>query len=177
MSYVVALRRVSRGFGWSLSARITSGPVTARHHEMSTAAANAAKKQRGRPFKPGRSGNPAGKAKGTRHRVTVLAEQMMEDEASAVVTAVVEAAKAGDMTAARIVLDRVAPARKGRPVKFTLPTFETAVQVVDGLGAIITAVADGTLTPDEAAAVANLIEMKRKAIETVEIERRIAALE
>jgi len=62
-------------------------------------------------------------------------------------------------------------------VKFTLPTFETAVQVVDGLGAIITAVADGTLTPDEAAAVANLIEMKRKAIETVEIERRIAALE
>ena len=121
---------------------------------MSTAAANAAKKQRGRPFKPGRSGNPAGKAKGTRHRVTVLAEQMMEDEASAVVTAVLEAAKAGDMTAARIILDRIAPARRGRPVKFTLPALETAAEIVRGLGAIITAVADGTLTPDEAAAVA-----------------------
>jgi hypothetical protein len=48
---------------------------------MSTAAANAAKKQRGRPFKPGRSGNPVGKAKGTRHRITVLAEKMMEDDA------------------------------------------------------------------------------------------------
>jgi hypothetical protein len=41
----------------------------------------------------------------------------------------------------------------------------------------ITAVADGTLTPDEAAAVANLIEIKRKAVETVEIERRVADLE
>jgi len=115
---------------------------------MSTAAANAAKKQRGRPFKPGRSGNPVGKAKGTRHRITVLAEKMMEDDAPAVVTAVLGAAKAGDMTAARIILDRVAPARRGRPVKFTLPTLETAAEIVRGLGAIVTAVADGTLTPD-----------------------------
>jgi uncharacterized protein DUF5681 len=144
---------------------------------MSTAAANAAKKQRGRPFKPGRSGNPVGKAKGTRHRITVLAEKMMEDDAPAVVTAVLGAAKAGDMTAARIILDRVAPARRGRPVKFTLPTLETAAEIVRGLGAIITAVADGTLTPDEAAAVANLIEIKRKAVETFEIERRVADLE
>jgi hypothetical protein len=94
-----------------------------------------------------------------------------------VVTAVLGAAKAGDMTAARIILDRVAPARRGRPVKFTLPTLETAAEIVRGLGAIITAVADGTLTPDEAAAVANLIEIKRKAVETVEIERRVADLE
>jgi len=36
---------------------------------------------------------------------------------------------------------------------------------------------EAALDADEAAAVANLIEMKRKAIETVEIERRIAALE
>jgi hypothetical protein len=33
-------------------------------------AENAAGKQRGRPFRKGRSGNPSGKAKGTRHRAT-----------------------------------------------------------------------------------------------------------
>ena len=37
---------------------------------------NAAAKQRrrgpGRPFRPGQSGNPAGKPKGTRHRATML---------------------------------------------------------------------------------------------------------
>jgi hypothetical protein len=102
---------------------------------------------------------------------------MMEDDAAAVVTAVLEAAKAGDITAARIILDRVVPARKGRPIKFTLPALETASEIVRGLGAIIEAVADGTLTPDEGAAVANLMEIKRKAVETVEIERRVAALE
>jgi hypothetical protein len=33
------------------------------------------------------------------------------------------------------------------------------------------------LTPEEAASVAAVLEMHRKALETVEIERRVAALE
>ena len=37
--------------------------------------------------------------------------------------------------------------------------------------------ADGEISPDEAAVVAGVLEIKRRAIETVEIERRIAALE
>jgi hypothetical protein len=36
-------------------------------------------------FQPGRSGNPAGKARGTKHRVTILAERLMEDDAQDVV--------------------------------------------------------------------------------------------
>jgi len=39
----------------------------------------------------------------------------MEDDAPAVVTAVLAAAKAGDMTAARIILDRVA--QRGEAVR------------------------------------------------------------
>jgi hypothetical protein len=34
----------------------------------------------GRRFRPGESGNPAGKRPGTRHRVTMLAEKLMQDE-------------------------------------------------------------------------------------------------
>ena len=34
-----------------------------------------------------------------------------------------------------------------------------------------------TLTPDEAATIAGVIELKRRSIETVEIERRLATLE
>jgi hypothetical protein len=37
--------------------------------------------------------------------------------------------------------------------------------------------ADGEITPDEANAVASVIETKRKAIETQELEQRVAALE
>lgn len=80
------------------------------------------RKQRGRPFPKGRSGNPAGRPKGARNKATVLAEQLMADDAENVVRAVVKAAKRGDMAAARIVLDRIVPPRKGRPVKFTVPS-------------------------------------------------------
>ena len=144
---------------------------------MARKPANTGGNQAGSRFKPGQSGNPAGKAKGTRHRVTVLAEKLMEDEAAEVVKAVIAAAKTGDMTAARLVLDRISPPRKGRPVVFDLPSVETTADVLTALGAVVRAVADGTLTPDEAGSVAGLLEMKRKAIETVEIEARIAALE
>jgi hypothetical protein len=37
--------------------------------------------------------------------------------------------------------------------------------------------ARGEITPDEAATIAGVIELKRKSIETVEIERRLTELE
>jgi hypothetical protein len=37
--------------------------------------------------------------------------------------------------------------------------------------------AEGEITPDEAATIAGVLESKRKAIETVELEARIARLE
>ena len=42
---------------------------------------------------------------------------------------------------------------------------------------IIKAMADGEISPDEAATVAGILDAKRKAIETAELERRIEALE
>jgi len=138
---------------------------------------SAGKQRRGRPFEPGQSGNPAGKPKGTRSRQTLLAEKLMEDEAEDVVRAVIGAAKGGDMTAARLVLERIAPPRKGRPVVFDLPRVETAADVLQALGSVVQSVAAGTLTPDEGATVAGLLEVKRRAIETTELEQRISDLE
>jgi hypothetical protein len=138
---------------------------------------NSAAEQRGKPFKPGQSGNPSGKPKGARHRATVFAEKLMEDETGDVVRAVINAAKGGDMVAARLVLERIAPPRKGRTVRFELPPIEKASDVLTGLSALIQAVSIENLTPDEATTVASLIELKRRAIETLEIERRLVALE
>jgi 3-hydroxyacyl-CoA dehydrogenase len=74
-------------------------------------------------------------------------------------------------------LARVWPVRKGRPVAFALPPIETAANVLAALGSIAEAVAAGDLAPDEGQAVAAVVEAKRRAIETVDLERRIAALE
>jgi hypothetical protein len=117
------------------------------------------------------------KQPGTRHRITLLAEQLMADDAEGVVLKVVEAAKAGDMTAARLVLDRIVPLRKGRPVTIDLPEVTDAVGIVAALAAVIAAMGDGTLSPDEAAAVSSVIEGQRRAIETAELEARLRAIE
>jgi hypothetical protein len=128
---------------------------------------------RGRPFQPGNPGRP----KGARHRSTVLAEKLMADDIEGIVTAVVKAAKDGDMAAARIILDRLTPVRRGRPVQFDLPAATDAAGVLAAFDAVLQAVAGGELTPEEGASITNLLEARRKAIETVELEARIAALE
>jgi hypothetical protein len=54
---------------------------------------------------------------------------------------------------------------------------ETPADVVNALGTIAGAMAGGELTPDEANAVAGVIEFRRRAIETVEHEERLRKLE
>jgi len=140
-------------------------------------AENSAKKQRGKPFEKGQSGNPRGKPKGARHRTTILAEKLMADDAEAVVTAVIEAAKSGDMQAARIILDRICPPRKDSPLTFALPKIESAADAANAMSAIIVAVAAGEMSPGEATEIARLIESFTKARELGELEARLAALE
>jgi hypothetical protein len=140
-------------------------------------AEKSAKNQRGRPFQKGQSGNPGGKPPGTRARATVIGEKIMQDNADDIVKSVVEAAKNGDSCAMRLCVERLIPVRRGRPVMFDLPPIATAADVTSVLGTVVEAMAQGELTPDEAGAVAGVIEAKRRAIETVEFELRLQKLE
>lgn len=134
------------------------------------------RKSRGKPFQPGNPGGP-GRPEGSRNKATLLLDKMAGDDAEAVLRKQLELAKNGDQRAAEIVLSRVWPARKSRPVSLALPAISTAADVVAALGTVAGAMADGELTPDEAQAVSAVLEGKRRAIETVELEARITALE
>jgi hypothetical protein len=96
---------------------------------------------------------------------------------SAAVQAVLAAAKSGDMTAARLILERVSPVRRGCPVYLDLPAVKTAADVSAARAALTMAMAAGDVTPDEASPVASVFEMRRKALETEEFELRLQALE
>jgi len=128
-------------------------------------------------FKPGKSGNPAGKPPGTRHKTTLAVEALLDGEAEALTRKAVEMALAGDSTALRLCLERIAPVRKGRTVQFALPPVETASDIAASLQALLDAIAGGEVTPDEAVTVASVLEIKRKAMETVDFEARLARLE
>lgn len=136
-----------------------------------------AKQQRGKPFKPGQSGNPKGRPQGSRNKATLAMEALMESEADAITRKCIEKAKEGDMAAIRLCMDRLYPPRKDSPVSFELPPMESAADAVQVMGAILMALASGEVTPSEAQAVAGIVETFRRTIETSEMEARIAELE
>ena len=125
------------------------------------------------------AGNKAskGRPEGSRNKASLMAEKLMEGDAEAVIKTVVERAKGGDIQAARLILDRIVPVRKGRPVQIQLPDMAGAGDVVNALSATLKAVSEGDLTPDEAQALAHLLEVHRRAIETTDLEDRIEKLE
>jgi hypothetical protein len=128
-------------------------------------------------WKPGQSGNPKGRPRGSRNRVTLVALAAMEEGAEAIARKVVGLAKEGDMSAARLVLERLVPPAKERPIFLALPSTETATGIAEAQHAILQAVAAGDLLPGEGTALAGIVEARRKAVETLELEARISALE
>jgi Family of unknown function (DUF5681) len=124
-------------------------------------AASAAPAARATRWAPGQSGNPRGRPLGSRNRASLLLEHLIEGEGEAVVQALLAAAKGGDVSAARALLDRLVPPRKERPVK----------------AAVAAAVADGEMLPGEGEAVVKLLEAYARSAAAAELEERVAALE
>ena len=123
-------------------------------------------------FTPGTSGNPQGRPKGE----TAALRQSLAVGAADVVTAILKAAKAGDMQAAKIVLDRLLP-----PLKATTQTVHLALpdgaSPLDTARAILAATASGTLAPDIAAQLVAAVGTFCRIEEIEELRDRIAALE
>ena len=133
--------------------------------------------EQGPRWEPGKSGNPAGRPKGSRHVALLALDAIGAKAGKDIMTAVVNAAKGGDMRAADILLRRLWPERKGRPVLIDLPRIVGTSDIVTALGAVTNAVSTGELTPDEGAAVAGVLEAQRRAVETIDLEARLTALE
>ena len=128
-------------------------------------------------FKPCQSGNPAGRPKGARHRATIAIEALLDGEGEAITRKAIEAAKAGDMVAIRLVLDRICPPRKSMPIHIELPPIRDAGGVAEAQQEILRAACAGDLLLDEAQALSGLLEARRQSLETQELEARLIELE
>jgi hypothetical protein len=126
-------------------------------------------------FPPDRSGNPAGRPVGSRNKSTLAAEAALAARAEEVVEAVVGAAMAGKPAAMRICFDRLAPLRKGRPVRFALPRITSAADVVGAAGTIVAGMADGELTPAEAQDMLKALEAFQRVTSPARRARQAAA--
>jgi hypothetical protein len=109
---------------------------------------------RGR-FTAGNSGRP----KGARSRLITELEQAMELGAPEIVRILIARAHDGSMEAAKYVLERVAPSRRGRLVEIEgFPEIRTPADVPAALASLASAVGDATITIEEATAIGGLLQ-------------------
>jgi hypothetical protein len=128
-------------------------------------------------WKKGESGNPAGKKPGTRHKATLAVERLLDGEGEELTRKAIELALAGDLTALKLCLDRICPPKKSRPISIDLPDVKTSEGVSLAQTSVVQAVGEGDITPEEGQVLSNILELRRKSIETLEHEQRLGELE
>ena len=94
-------------------------------------------------FRPGESGNPGGRPKGSRNKATLAMEALLDGDGEEITRKAIDLAKDGDMGAIRVCMDRIAPPRRDRHVHFALPKMRKARDAVGASAAIVQAVSGG----------------------------------
>ena len=113
-----------------------------------------------------------GRPRGARNKINQRLEALFAQDAEAVVAATIEAARGGDTAAMSLVLSRIFPATKDRPIVLDLPAAPA-----EAARAVIAAVAAGEILLGDAERLMALIKAEAELASLAEIEARIAALE
>ncbi len=124
-------------------------------------------------WKPGQSGNPAGRPRGVGQvsRLRAAIAQHVPEMLDKLVTQ----AKDGDVQAARLLLERVLPPIK--PVEQAAPLALPDGTLTDQGRAVLNSVAAGEIAPAQGAQLLTAIATLARVIEIDELERRITTLE
>jgi len=126
-------------------------------------------------FLPGQSGNPAGRPRGARNKRTIAAERLFDEAAEPLTKTLIGLATLGHPAALRLCMDRICPTRD-RPVAFELPTIAAADDAVGAMASIVQGLADGDLTPTEAAKLARVVQTFVQTVSTAVLEQEVRQL-
>lgn len=123
-------------------------------------------------WKPGISGNPNGRPKGS-GKISLL-RASLEENLPQVIAALTVKAKGGDVAAIRLILDRVIPPLKAidtaTPLTLGDSPMESCRQVTEAVGS-------GDITPGQALQLMQGFATMAKVEELTELKKRLAALE
>ncbi len=128
-------------------------------------------------FKPGQSGNPAGRPKGSRHKASIIAEQLIDGQCEELVQRCISLALSGDTAMLKLCLDRLLPTKKSSPIKLKVPPIKNLTDLPKVTEVLGKAVFAGEIDPDSAERISRIVERHIKAIEIADIEERLSKLE
>ena len=128
-------------------------------------------------FKKGQSGNLKGRPKGSKNKSTIAAETLLEGSLERICRRVENEALNGNMQAAKMILDRILPAKRDRAIKIDLPQIHNGKDILKAVGAIMNAIASGEISPSEGESLSRILEKYSNALELHQFESRLSALE
>ncbi len=125
-------------------------------------------------FKPGQSGNPEGRPKGSKDRRTSY-RALLEPHAEDLINKAVTMAKEGDTTMLRLCIDRiVSPYRAIDPLVIL---DDLSGNLTEKGEKIIEAMGDGKITPSDTSNMLTALASQARITEIDELEKRIGRLE
>lgn len=131
------------------------------------------KKRPPNQWQPGQTGNPKGRPPG-QSEITKLRKSIMND-APDILAGLVTAAKAGDVQAARLILERVLPPVK--PMEQAIELELTGDTLTEQGRAVLSAVSTGALPPGQGGQLIAAIGALARVAEIDELTARIIKLE
>jgi hypothetical protein len=133
-------------------------------------------KVRGRPFEPGNKLGQ-GRPKGSRNKARNPAQLLLDQHAEAITRVCIIAAMKGNLKALQLCMERITPPRRDPAVQIRLGPTNTVSEVAAASQRVVRGIGLGKITPAEGEKITNVLENRRKVIETVEVDSRIANLE
>lgn len=125
-------------------------------------------------FRPGVSGNPAGRPKGKQNRRTALKE-LLDPHADKLVEKAVQLALDGDVTALRLCLERIIPPVKAKDDTVIVSDMNGSLS--EKAETVANAMAMGRLTPDQGQRFLSGLAMVSRVREVDELAKRVEMLE
>jgi len=101
----------------------------------------------------------------------------MAEHGMAIIKKCLLMALSGDRTALRMCMERVFPVAKVSGKGFFMPPVKTAADLAAASERVTQAAAQGKITAQEGDAMTNILEKRRRMLETEDLERRVVELE
>jgi len=123
-------------------------------------------------YKKGESGNPRGRPKDK--TTAIMLRKSINADMPEIIKTLVNSAKNGDVSAAKVLLDRVCPALKPQSMSISLPISDSLPEMGS---AIIKATLSGVVAPDIGSQLITALSSQGKLVELQELTKRLEALE
>lgn len=121
-------------------------------------------------FQKGKSGNPAGRPKGSKNKVNAKMRAALEAHSAELLKVVIEKALDGDMPAMKLCLDRISPPTKAEAINLELPPTDTRQGIKEAMDIVIRAMGNGELSIVGGEALLRVLRMRETYLEPEIVE-------